>query len=120
MPEKDNIMGEFLTNALTGPIPLEAYLLVSSVMFFAGVYGFLTRKSTLLMLIAVELMLNSVDLNFVVFNRYLYPEHFEGFYFTLFTVAISAAETAVAIAIIINVFRNTNSVDVDNISELKE
>ena len=113
-------MGELFENILSGPIPLEAYLLVSSVMFFSVLYGFLTRKSTLMMLISVELMLNAVDINFVAFNRYLYPDLLEGFYFTLFTIAISAAETAVAIAIIINVFRNTNTVDVDNISELKE
>lgn len=55
------------------------------------------------MLISLELMLNAVDINFVVFNRYLYPEALEGFFFTLFAIGIAAAETALAIAIIINI-----------------
>ena len=59
-------------------IPMIAYLVVSTIMFFAGVYGFVTRKNMLAMLISLELMLNAVDINFVVFNRYLYPEALEG------------------------------------------
>ena len=62
-------------------IPMIAYLVVSTIMFFAGVYGFVTRKNMLAMLISLELMLNAVDINFVVFNRYLYPEALEGFFF---------------------------------------
>lgn len=58
-------------------IPMIAYLVVSTIMFFAGVYGFVTRKNMLAMLISLELMLNAVDINFVVFNRYLYPEALE-------------------------------------------
>ena len=67
-------------------IPMIAYLVVSTIMFFAGVYGFVTRKNMLAMLISLELMLNAVDINFVVFNRYLYPEALEGFFFTLFAI----------------------------------
>lgn len=113
-------MGEEVMSLLYGKIPMEAMLTVSFTMFFAGVYGFLTRKSTIMMLIALELILNAADMNFVIFNRYLYPGHFEGFYFTIFTIAVAAAETAVAIAIFINVFRNTGSITVDKISEMKE
>ena len=69
-------------------IPMIAYLVVSTIMFFAGVYGFVTRKNMLAMLISLELMLNAVDINFVVFNRYLYPEALEGFFFTLFAIGI--------------------------------
>ena len=64
-------------------IPMIAYLVVSTIMFFAGVYGFVTRKNMLAMLISLELMLNAVDINFVVFNRYLYPEALEGFFHPL-------------------------------------
>ena len=78
-------------------IPMIAYLVVSTIMFFAGVYGFVTRKNMLAMLISLELMLNAVDINFVVFNRYLYPEALEGFFFTLFAIGIAAAETALAL-----------------------
>ena len=112
-------MGEFITNFLSGPVPIEAYLVVSTIMFFAGVYGFLSRKNMLMVLISVELMLNATDLNFVVFNRYLYPGQLEGFFFTLFAIGIAAAETAIAIAIIINIYRNVKSIYVDeNITKI--
>ena len=112
-------MGDLLTNFLSGPIPIEAYLGLSLVMFFAGIYGFLSRKSLLMILISIELMLNAADINFVVFNRYLFPGHLEGFYFALFAIAIAACETAVAIAIIINIYRNLSSVEVSNLDEMK-
>ena len=99
---------------------MEAFLGISLIIFFAGVYGFLTRKSLLMILISIELMLNAADINFATFNRYLYSERLEGFYFTLFTIAIAACETAVAIAIIINIYRNLNSVEVGNLDQMKE
>lgn len=99
---------------------MEFYLAVSTIMFFCGVYGFLSRKSMLMVLISVELMLNAADINFVIFNRYLYPDHLEGFFFTLFAIGIAAAETAIAIAIIINIFRNVKSIYIDeNITTMK-
>jgi len=113
-------MGEILTNLFSGAIPLDAYIAVSLVMFFAGIYGFMSRKSLLMVLISIELILNATDVNFVVFNRYLYPEHFEGFFFALFTIAVSACETAVAIAIVINIYRNLNNVNVDSLDKLSE
>ncbi len=113
-------MGDLLINFLSGPVPIEAYLGVSSIMFFAGVYGFLSRKSLLMILISVELMLNAADINFIVFNRYLYPGHMEGFFFALFTIAIAACETAVAIAIIINIYRNLSSVQAGELNQMKE
>lgn len=88
-------------------------------MFACGVYGFITRKNMIAMLISLELMLNAVDINFVVFNRFFYPEATEGMFFTLFAIAIAAAETAVAIAIIINVYRAAKNIDVNNINEMK-
>jgi len=113
-------MGSILENFTSGIIPMEAYIFVSFIMFFSGIYGFLSRKSLLMVLISIELILNSADINFAVFNRYLYPEHFEGFFFAMFTIAISACETAVAIAIVINIYRNLNNVEVDSLDELKE
>ena len=101
-------------------IPIEAYLAISTIMFFAGVYGFLSRKNMIMVLISIELMLNAADINFVVFNRLLYPGQLEGFFFALFTIAISACETAVAIAIVINIYRNLNNVEVDSLNELQE
>ena len=88
-------------------------------MFGCGLYGVITRKNMIAMLISLELMLNSVDINFVVFNRYLFPAQYEGMFFSLFAIAIAAAETAVAIAIIINVYRLAKNVDINQITKMK-
>ena len=95
------------------------YLILSTVMMFAGIYGFFTRRNLLATLISVELMLNATNINFAVFNRFLFPEGMEGYFFALFSIAISAAETAVAIAIMINIYRNLRSIQVRNLDELK-
>ena len=100
-------------------IKLLYYLIPSMIMFCCGVYGFITRKNMIAILISLELMLNAVDINFVVFNRFLFPGQMEGMFFTLFAIAIAAAETALAIAIIINIFRSVKSVDVRDITKLK-
>ena len=68
---------------------------------------------------SIELILNSVNINFVVFNRYLYPQQLQGHFFTLFVVAVAAAEAAVAIAIIINIYRRFNTIEVENVNEMK-
>ena len=96
------------------------YLVPALIMFCCGVYGFVTRKNMIAMLISLELMLNAVDINFAVFNRYLYPQAMEGMMFTLFAIAIAAAETAVAIAIIINAYRSIKNVDVTDFNKMKE
>ena len=80
---------------------------------------FITRRNLLAMLISTELILNAVDINFAAFNRILYPGELEGFFFTLFAIGVAAAETAVAVAIIINVYRNFHSDSVNSIQELK-
>ena len=95
------------------------YLIPSLIMFGCGVYGFITRKNMIAIMISLELMLNAVDINFVVFNRFLFPGQMEGMFFTLFAIAIAAAETALALAIIINVFRATRNVDITDINRLK-
>lgn len=100
-------------------IPVEYFLVVSTLMLFAGIYGFFTRKNLLAVLISVELILNATNINFAVFNRYLFPEALEGHFFTLFGIAVAAAETAVAIAIIINIYRNIRNIQTDDINQLK-
>lgn len=94
-------------------------LFISAALFFIGVYGFFTRRNLITMLMSVELVLNSVNLNFIAFNKYLWPGSMDGLFFTLFIIAIAAAEASVAIAIIINLYRTHQSIDVDNASELK-
>ncbi len=94
-------------------------LFIATALFFTGIYGFLTRKNLITMLMSVELILNSVNLNFIAFNKYVWPNKLDGVFFTLFIVAIAAAEAAVAIAIIINLYRSHRSIDVDDAGELK-
>ena len=95
------------------------YLIPSLIMFGCGVYGFITRKNLIAILISFELMLNSVDINFVVFNRFLFPGQMEGMFFALFAIAIAAAETALAIAIVINIFRAVKNVDIQGLTKMK-
>lgn len=95
------------------------YLVPSLIMFGCGVYGFVTRKNIIAMLISLELMLNSVDINFVVFNRFLFPGQMEGMIFSLFAIAIAAAETALALAIIINVYRKVKGVNIEELTKMK-
>lgn len=100
-------------------IPVEAYLVVSTLLFFIGVYGFLVRKNLIGILMAIELILNAVNINFVVFNRFLYPDRLEGYMYSLFVIVVAAAETAIAISIIINVYRKMKNIRVDSVNELK-
>src|SRR5262249_32200936 len=100
-------------------VPISHILFVSTALFFIGMYGLFTRRNMITMLMSVELILNIVNINFVAFNRYLYPGKLEGVFFTLFIVAIAAAEAAVAIAIIINLYRNLRSIDVEEAGEMK-
>ncbi len=100
-------------------IPIEFFLVTSTIMFFVGVFGFITRENIITILMSIELILNSTNINFLVFNRYLYPGQLEGHFFSLFVIAVAAAEAAVAIAIIINIYRRFKSIDVDNVDEMK-
>lgn len=95
------------------------YLVPSLIMFAAGVYGFCTRKNMIALLLSLELMLNSADLNFIVFNRFLFPGSMEGMVFTLFAIAIAAGETAIAIAIIINIYREIGNTDINSVKQMK-
>lgn len=94
-------------------------LFISAALFFIGVYGFFTRRNLVTMLMSIELILNSVNLNFIAFNKYVWPHRLDGVFFTIFIIAIAAAEAAVAIAIIINLYRTHQSIDVENAQELK-
>ncbi len=94
-------------------------LSISTLIFFVGVYGFLTRKNIISILISVELILNASVINFAVINKYLYPDLLEGMIFSVFIIAVAAAETALAIAIVINLYRLIASVEVKDIETMK-
>jgi NADH-quinone oxidoreductase subunit K len=104
---------------MTEGIPLHYFLIISTLMFFIGIYGFLTRKNLITILMSIELILNSVNINFVAFNHYLFPDKMQGHFFSLIIIAVAAAEAAVAIAIIINIYRRFRSIDVQKVDEMK-
>ena len=100
-------------------VPLSHILAVSTALFFIGMYGLFTRRNMITILMSVELILNSVNINFVAFNKYLYPDKLDGVFFSVFIITIAAAEAAVAIAIIINLYRSHRSIDVEDAQEMK-
>jgi NADH:ubiquinone oxidoreductase subunit K len=100
-------------------VPLSFILVISTLMFFIGIFGFITRRNLITMLMSIELILNAVNINFVAFNRYLFPQQLQGHFFMLIVIAVAAAEAAVAIAIIINIYRNFKAIDVEYIDEMR-
>ena len=100
-------------------ISIYEILTLTSIIFFIGIYGFLTRKNLITMLLSIELILNSVNIHFVAFNKYLNPDFLQGQIFSLFVIAVAAAEAAVAIAIIINVYRKLRDIEVKDVSTMK-
>jgi len=100
-------------------IPLSHILLLSTALFFIGMYGLFTRRNMITILMAIELILNSVNINFIAFNKYLYPGQLGGVFFTIFIITIAAAEAALAIAIIINLYRSHHSIDVEQAEDMK-
>jgi NADH:ubiquinone oxidoreductase subunit K len=104
---------------MNGGIQLQYFLIISTIMFFIGIYGFLVRRNLITILMSIELMLNSVNINFIAFNRYLFPDQFQGFFFALMVIAVAAAEAAVAIALIINIYRRFSDIDVEHVSKMK-
>lgn len=100
-------------------VPLENYLALSAVMFSLGVYGVLARRNAVLILMSVELMLNAVNLNFVAFAAYLEPGRIVGAIFAVFIITVAAAEVGLALAIVIRLFRNRATANVDEAATMK-
>jgi NADH:ubiquinone oxidoreductase subunit K len=100
-------------------VPVSHILLLSTALFFIGMYGLFTRRNMIAILMSIELILNSININFIAFNKYVWPGKLDGVFFTIFIITIAAAEAAIAIAIIINLYRSHLSIDVDDAAELK-
>jgi NADH-quinone oxidoreductase subunit K len=100
-------------------VPLAHVLILSTILFFLGIYGFFSRRNLITMLMSIELILNSVNINFVAFNKYVYPHQLEGVFFTLFIITIAAAEVSISIAIIINLYRRFNTIDIEDTKNMK-
>lgn len=100
-------------------ISIYEILTLTTILFFIGVYGFITRNNLISILISVEIILNASVVNFVVINKYLYPDVLQGVFFSIFIIAVAAAETALAISIIINLYRQISSVEVKDTETMK-
>jgi NADH:ubiquinone oxidoreductase subunit K len=95
------------------------FLVFSALLFCVGIYGLLTRRNLIAMLMSVELVLNAAALNFVAFHRYLFHGSPAGVVFPLFIIAVAAAEVAITLAIIISLFRHRRALDVEDLDTLK-
>ena len=100
-------------------IPLIYYLIFSSILFCIGVYGVLARRNSILILVSIELMLNAVNINFVALSTYIGGSGIAGQIFSLFAIAVGAGEIGVALAIILNLYRLRNTINIDQIDFLK-
>ena len=98
-------------------VPLNWYLMLSAVVFMIGVFGFLTRRNIIIMFMSVELMLNAVNISLVAFSHYL--QDLRGQILVIFIITVAAAEAAIGLAIIIALFRNKDTVHVDEMNEMK-
>lgn len=100
--------------------PLAGCLLVSALLFSVGLAGALTRRSAILVLAGIELMLNAANLNFIAFWRFgPHPEALTGVLFVIFSIAVAAAEAAVGLALILAIYRHAQTSDVSEITEMK-
>ncbi len=100
-------------------ISIYEILTLTTLLFFIGIYGFITRKNLISILISVELIMNASVINFVIINKYLYPDVLQGVIYSIFIIAVAAAEAALAISIIINLYRQISSVEVKDTEILK-
>ena len=100
-------------------IPLEWYRGLSAVLFCIGLYGVLSRRNAISILMGVELMLNASNINLVAFGRFLQPQVLTGHVFTIFVITVAAAEAAVGLAIVISIYRNSSHINVDEVNTMK-
>jgi NADH:ubiquinone oxidoreductase subunit K len=100
-------------------VPVTYFLVLSALLFSVGIYGVLARQNAVLVLLSIELMLNAVNINLVAFSSMLQEAGLSGQVFALFVIAVAAAEVGVGLAIVILMFRNRQTVDVDEMSLMK-
>lgn len=100
-------------------IPLSWYLILAAALFSIGFYGVLARRNAVAILMGVELMLNAVNINLLAFWRYIRPEEVTGQIFAIFVLTVAAAEAAVGLALIISIYRNRQSINVEELDLLK-
>lgn len=100
-------------------IGLEHFLIVSALLFGIGLYGLVSKRNVIALLMSIELMLNAVNINLVAFSRFVTPDKPVGQVFALFTIALAAAEVAVGLALVFRIYHDHDTVEVDQISGMK-
>lgn len=100
-------------------VPGNVYLLLALILFCIGLFGALTKRNTVIVLISIELMLNAVNINLVAFSKYGMNPSITGQIFSLFTITVAAAEAAVGLAILIALYRNRKTVQIDEMNTMK-
>jgi NAD(P)H-quinone oxidoreductase subunit 4L len=100
-------------------MPLEFFLLLAAALFCIGIYGLVTSRNAVRVLMSVELLLNAVNLNLISFSDYLDRQNINGQVFTVFVITVAAAEAAVGLAIILSIYRNRDTVDMEQFNLLK-
>ena len=105
--------------SVSADIPMEHFLVLSGMLFSIGVFGVLSRRNAVIVLMSVELMLNAVSINLVTFAVYTAPSLFVGIIFAIFVITIAAAEVGLALGIVLRVFRNRGTANVDELDSLK-
>lgn len=100
-------------------VPLASYLLVALILFCVGLFGALTKRNAVVVLLSIELMLNAVNINFVAFAKFGVLANLTGQIFSLFSITLAAAEAAIGVAILIALYRNRSTVNVDEMDLLK-
>ncbi len=100
-------------------VGLEHYLVLSAVLFCIGLYGALTKRNAVIVLMCVELMLNAVNISLVAFSSYIVPNLLTGQVFAIFVMVVAASEVAVGLAIILAIYRGLTDIDINNINLMK-
>lgn len=100
-----------------GHVPLSWYLVLSAILFGTGIAGFVYRKSIITVFMSIELMLNAVNLSFVAFSYQL--QRIDGHIYSLFVMVVAAAEAAVGLAIILTIFKNRGTLQIDEVDSMK-
>ncbi len=114
-----SLLAYFLFLSVNLNSALERYILLSTALFSIGIYGLISSRNVIRILMSIELLLNAVNINFVAFSSYIDPLEIKGQIFALFVMAIAAAEAAIALAIILAIYRNMSSGDMEDFASLK-
>ena len=108
-----------MLNSLIAPVPLQGYLILASFLFCIGVWGLINSRNAVRVLMSIELMLNAVNINLMAFSSYLDGSIIRGQVFTVFVITVAAAEAAVGLAILLSLYRNRVTVDMESFNLLR-